>query len=123
MCPSAATNVTVTTLRSFLRAHGHSGGDFMRDITIQDRLDRANISAGTLLAALQLVNTSNHPLLASIGVSLSERPKLMSKLSGIVNQAAGFRQDVETDAQAANNNPDQLIANVLQAIRARRSKR
>ena len=121
--PLAPPNATVTTLRSFLRSHGHSGGDFMRDITIQDRLDRGNLSAETLLAALRIVNTYNHPLLAMIGASVAERFRLVHKLSGIVNQAAGFRQDVQTAAQAANNNPEQLIVNVLHAIRARHSQR
>ena len=121
--PLVATHVTVTTLRNYLRSHGHSGGDFMRVITIQDRLDRANLSAATLLAALQIVNAYNHPFLATIGVSLSERTRLVHRLSGIVNQAAGFRQDIQTAAQAANNNPQQLVVNVLESIRARQSKR
>ena len=114
---SSASPVTVSSLRSFLRSKGNRVGEHMHEFTIQNRLDRGNLSAETLLAALEIVYTPDHPLLRELGVSVPEHFGLVRKLTGIVNYTVGFNSALEAVAQRSNNNPHQLIANVLQLVR------
>ena len=120
---SADSHVTIGSLRSFLRSNGRSAGGHMYDPTIQGRLDAANLSAETLLAALEIIETPNHPLLETMGLENTESHSIFSKLAGIVNHSGGFTIELRRAAQRANNNPDQLIANLLQLIRSRKRNR
>lgn len=110
---STSSNVTVSTLRSFLSSKGHSVGHRMYDTTIQNRLIRANLSAETLLATFEIIFTPHHPILERLGVSEIRRYFLISRLSGIVNRSVGFNIEIETAARRANNNPQLLIESIL----------
>ena len=110
---SASSPVTVSTLRSFMRSKGYPPGNKMFDATIQDRLSRANLSAETLLASLEIAHTFHHPILERLGVREIQRYWLINRLSGIVIRSAGFDIGIETSARRANNNPHQFIACLL----------
>lgn len=111
--PSAAPHVTIITIQRYLLERGHLASKFLEDSTIQACLDSANISAESLLVALNIAHDACHPLLVSLGVCDHERADLIFKLAGIVNNKSGFRNSMKTAAQNANNNPEQLIENIL----------
>ena len=110
---SSAAPVTVDTIRQYLSGIGHHG-KYMADATIQGRLNGANLSTETLLAAIQAAHNPNHPIWAAMGASEFEREAVFSRLSGIVTNKSGFRDLLKTLVRNANNNPEQLIVNLLQ---------
>ena len=114
---STASPITVSTIRQYLLEKRLVNKFFLMDMTIQDRLNEGNLSAETLLVALQTVHNDNHPLLARLGVRDLERSELIYRLAGIATNSAGFRKKMKTAAQSANNNPDQFVAAVLGQIR------
>ena len=115
--PSADSPVTVSSLRDFLRSKGHPAGQYIYDETIQSRLNAVNLSAETLLAALEIIHTPDHALLITLGVSGTERLRVTNKLKGLVNRSSGFTPEIIGAAQRSNNNPNQLINNFLQLVR------
>ena len=115
--PSARLPVTVNTIRSFLHSKGHSRVHRVYDDTVQVRLNDGNLSAATLLAALEIIHTPDHSLLKTLGVSQTERLRVTNKLKAIVNETRGFLPEIQSAAQRSNNDPDQLIRNFLQLVR------
>ena len=113
---STASPITVRTIRQYL-LEKRLVNNFLLESTIQSRLNVGNLSAETFLAALKIVDDASHPLLARLGVRDQERAELIYRLAGITTNTAGFRIAMRTAAQSANNNSDQLIANILQHIR------
>ena len=115
--PSAHFPVTVNSLRCYLQSKGYSAGSHIFDVTIQNRLNTANLSAETLLTALEIAHTPDHPLLVTLGVNKSERLRLINRLKGIVNHSAGFQTEIESAALRSHNQPNQLIQNFLELVR------
>ena len=115
--PAADLPVTVNTLRCFLHSKGYSAGTHIFDVTILNRLNTANLSAETLLTALEIAHTPDHPLLITLGVKEPERRRMINRLKGIVNHSAGFQTDIESAAQRSHNQADQLIQNFLELVR------
>ena len=115
--PSADSPVTVRSLRDFLRAKGQPSGLRIGDEIVQRRLNVVNLSAETLLAALEIINTPNHSLLRTLEMSQTECLRITNKLRGIVNNSGGFQPKVMAASQRSNNDPHQLIRNFLQLIR------
>ena len=118
--PSAAPNVTASTIGQYLSERGYAVNILLRNETIEARLSSARLSAEALLAALHIAHDAHHPLLARLGVSDKNRALLLYWLAGIANNKQGFLQPIRTAALNANNNPDQLINNILQYIEARK---
>ena len=114
---STASPVTVGTIQQYLHEKGYPDSRLM-DLAIRIRLNSANLSAGTLLSALQITHDANHSLLASLSVSNQEREILISKLVGILINTTGFRGEIKNICQNCNNNPNYLIANLLQYLRS-----
>ena len=110
---SSASPATVDTIRQYLSDIGHHG-KYVANETIHRRLHEGNLSTETLLAAIQTTQNPNHPLWETLSASQSHREAVFSKLSGIVTNKSGFRDSIKTLVQMANNNPEQLIANLLQ---------
>lgn len=110
---SSAAPITVDTIRRYLSGIGHHG-KYMADATIQGRLNGTNLSTETLLAAIQAAHNPNHPIWAAMGASQFEREAVFLKLSGIVTNKSGFRESLKTRVRNANNNPEQLIINLLE---------
>ena len=115
--PSAHLPVTVSTIRNFLLAKQHPDSQLIYDDTVRERLNEGNLSAETLLIALQTVHDANHPLLARLGVNDQEQRELVARLSGIVTNRSGFLPPIKKLVVQANNNPDQLIAAILEYLR------
>ena len=115
--PSHAPHVTLSMLRQYILQTGYPGSNYLKNTTIHSRLDAANLSAGTLLDALQIVQNPHDPLLANMGINETERNTIIHKLVGIVNQAAGFRPAIKTAVLNAHNDSAQLIANLLENVR------
>ena len=114
---SADTNVNVSTLRNFLQSKGHPVGLHIYEETIQSRLNAANLSAETLLTALEITHTPDHPLLRTLAVSKNDCQRVLNRLKGIVNHSSGFTPDIVGAAQRSNNDPNQLIRHFLQLVR------
>ena len=119
--PSSASQVTIGTVLEYLSERGR--GCQLVYGTINNRLNSANLSAETMLTALQISHTENHPLLTSLGVNPYERSELINRLDGIVNIKSGFRQEIKTAVQNSNDDPGQVITNLLQLIRLIRSRK
>ena len=115
--PSAHLPVTVRTLRDFLLSKGHPAGRHIHDATIQRRLDAVNLGAETLLAALEITHTPGHSLLRRLAMTQTECLRVTNKLKSIVNNSSGFTQGIIGAAQRSNNNPNQLIINILELVR------
>ena len=114
---SSASPVTVSSLRSFLRSKGCPAGHHIHEGTIQSRLNSANLSAETLLTAIETAHDANHPLWATLSINAYERSELMNRLGGIVTNSGGFKKGIRAAAQNSNNDPQQLIANILHYLR------
>lgn len=110
---SSAPPVTVDTIRQYLSEIGHHG-KYLEDETIHRRLNGANLRTETLLAAIQTAHNPNHPLWEALGASEQAREAVFSKLAGIVTNKSGFRDSMKNLVLIANNNLEQLIANLLQ---------
>ena len=117
MATSSTAYVTVDTLRQYLSETGHRG-ESMENVTVQARLDGANVSTATLLTALQAAHNPNHPLWGTLGANRRERGKVISKLAGIVINKSGFRYPMKNLLQNAQNDPNQLIAVLLEYVRS-----
>ena len=113
---SAAPPATIITIQRYLLEKGYAASSFLTDETIQYRFNAANISAQTLLSALQIAYDAHHPFIARFGMSDKERFILIKRLVGITQHDSRFRQTLKA-AQKSNNNPEQLIANLLELIR------
>ena len=112
----SAPEITVGSVLEYLRHQGHPCDDLMY-ATIINRLESANISAETLLTATKAAYDAEHPLLANLNVNAYERSELINRLGGIVTRRQGFRAELKSAIQSADNNPGQLIANLLRYIR------
>ena len=77
----------------------------------------ANLSAETLLTALKTAYDTDHPLLATLSVNAHERSGLISRLAGIVTNTGGFKKGIKAALHNSNNNPEQLIINILNYLR------
>ena len=115
--PSHIPYVNLGRLRQYIQQSGYPGSTYLKNTTVHSRLDSVNLSTGALFNALQIVQNAHHPSLANLGISEIERNTLIHKLVGIVNQAAGFRPAIKTAALNAHNDPQQLIANLLECVR------
>ena len=122
--PNAASNIatssapiTILTLQRYLIEKGYSANRFLADATVQMRLQSGNISAETLLVALQIAHNPNHSLLNRFRVSNQEREELIYRLAGITTNDAGFHQAIRTEIRNAQNNPEQLVTNLLEYLR------
>ena len=89
----------------------------MKDATIQSRLNSVNVSAATLLQALQILNNPHDQRSNSLAMTESERNAVMYRLCGIVTQRAGMREEIRTVVRNAHDNPDQLILHMLAYVR------
>ena len=114
---STASQVTIITIQRYLLERGYEANSFLLDAAIQRRLNAGNFSAETLLVAMQTVNNPHHPLMARLSVRDQELAELSVILAGITTMYAGFPPMIRTAIRNANNNPDQLIINLLQNLR------
>ena len=115
--PSSASQVSVGTIRQYLLEMGHSNTSRLKDNVVKNRLNLSNLSAETLLRAIQYAYDINRPLPENFTVSRNDRAELIYRLAGIITNKSGFLQGTKDAAQNSNNNPEKLITNLLQHIR------
>ena len=113
---SSASNVTITTIRDYLREKGELRNELM-DYTIINRFDSTNISANTFFTSIKIAYSADHPLLTTLRVNSNERSQLIHRLVGIFTRAQSFKPWIRKAMQDSNNDPEQLIANILQSMR------
>ena len=109
---AANPHITVRDVQQYLRMMGYPNIT-MSDQTVRIRLDSAHTSAETILTALQILHDANHPLHARLDIRNHKRQRLIDRLIGIMNRTAAFRAEIRAAIQRANDNPEQLIANLL----------
>ena len=115
---ASAPRLSVDAIPQYLSTLGYAPRrGFLADSTIGHRLLEGGLSVEIYLAALTIAHTPNHPVLARLGVSASEREALMYRLAGIAVNRAGFRPEIKGVTQHCNNDPDQVIDGFLQYIR------
>ena len=114
---AAAHDNSIGVIRLFLFQNGYPPDSFLREETVQARLQSGNLSPQTLFAALQIAHDENHPLLVGLGVKKRDFASLKHRLAGIAMSSHGFLSPIRVAAQNANNDPGQLIANILDHIR------
>ena len=114
----SAPRLSVDAIPQYLSTLGYAPRrGFLADATIGHRLIEGGLSVETYLAALNIAHTPNHPVLARLGVSTSDREALMYRLAGIAVNRSGFRHEIRGVTQQCNNNPNQLIYVILQYVR------
>ena len=109
---TAAPLVTAETIRQYLVAKGYVGTN-MAVKTIQNRLATVNLSPATLLTALETLHALHHPVLAQLAVRDTERDRMIYRLVGIALNKSGFRPQIKAILRSANDNPNRLIAAML----------
>ena len=114
---STGSQVTIGTILQYLEEKEIRLHKNIHDTTASRRLHAHDLSPETMLAAIKIAYDTNHPLLATLSANDDERYALISRLSGVVTQAQSFRPGIRQAFSNSNNNPEQLIANVLQYIR------
>ena len=116
--PSSAAHVTIDTIKDYLREKGNLDSDLsLKDTTIENRLNSTNISAKTLFDAIKIACNPDHPLLSTLSINPYQRYELINRLGRIVSYKQGFRQEIKSAMQKSNNDPEQLIANILNHLR------
>ena len=114
--PSSYAPVTTSFIQQYLTAMGY-GEHFLRDSIIKNRLDSGNLSAQTVFNALQIAHDPNHPFFFDSPLNISQQMTLINKLVGIFINASGFRKFIQTAARNSNDDPYQLIREILRFIR------
>ena len=115
---SALTAVGIQQVQQYLIDQGYElPRGFLTDVAIQNRLHSADLSAATLLSALQTLYNPQHPLLITLGVSDHELTTLRNRLAGIVSNRSGFLTPIRTEVLQSNDNPELLIRNLLSYLR------
>ena len=114
---SSASHVTIDTMKNYLRAKGYRCTQMM-DTTLIDRLNSANLRVETLFAAIKTVHNADHPLLATLNVNVSERYDLINRLVVIASASYGYHSRIKAAIENNNNDPEQLIANILNYVRS-----
>ena len=116
IAPLPSAPITISTLQRYLIENGYSAHRFLADGTIQLRLQSGNISAETLLAALQIAHNPNHSLFNRLRTSNETRAEIIYRLAGIMTNDSGFHQAIRREIRNAENNPEQLIRNLLEFL-------
>ena len=115
---SASTAVGIQQVQQYLIDQRYAlPRGFLTDVAIQNRLHSADLSAETLLSALQILSNPQHPLLVSLGVSDHELKTLRNRIAGIVSNRSGFLTPIRTEVLQSNDNPELLIRNLLSYLR------
>ena len=115
---SAAASDSIQQVQQYLTDQGYElPRGFLRDVTIQHRLHSADLSAETLLVALQTLDNPHHPLHVTLGISDHELSTLRNRLAGIVSNRSGFLTPIRTEVLQAGDNPERLIHNLLTYLR------
>ena len=111
------TDANISTLRQYFHRMGLNFSSQLQDSTIRSRLQTANLSMATLIAAIDIAHTPNHPTLAAFNANENERHTVISCLAGCMHWKKGFNQQTITASLNADNNPDDLIAGLLLQLR------
>ena len=113
---SSTSQITVDTVLGYLREKGHPC-DNLKYVTIVNRLNLTNLSPDTLLTAIEAMHNAGHPLLTTLGINPYERYELINRLAGIVTRRFDFRGGIIPAIGHSNNDPKQLITNLVNHIR------
>ena len=109
--------VKVETIRYYLSSRPDFWQAFLKDTTIQSRLNAAKLSAATLLAALEIAYAPSHPIFPRFGARNNEREALISRLVGIMTNVAGLREPMRTIFENSNDDSTRLVEGVFQYVR------
>lgn len=109
--------VTISALKRYLSDKGHWDADALRLVTVMNRLSKMHLSPQTLYDALEILHQAHHPLCAELNLSNQEIIELKHRIAGIVTNKGGFMLPMQTIFQNCNNNPKQLIIDVLTYMR------
>ena len=113
----ATSAVTLETIQYYLRERSDFQQTFLKDTTLENRLDSVKLSAATLLAALEIVYAPSHPIFIRFGARTNERDALISRLVGIMTNKSGVRGPMRTIIKNSNDNSTRLIEGILHYVR------
>ena len=114
---AADPNTSLSTIRQMISDTGLNHRRNLYDYVIQNRLESANLSQATFIAAMQMIQTPNHPALVAMGVNNDERNTILDYLVAVMSHRRGFNQITLEAGQNADNNPHNFIAGIIQQIR------
>ena len=115
---SLASPFTIQMLReSIPEISGHFGRNHLKDATIHNRLQTANLSVETLVSAIQMLSNPDSPIFATLGISNTECNAILYRLRGIVTYKAGLRDELRKVVRSADDIPEQLIVAILRYVR------
>lgn len=109
-----------TSLNDVVQALAHAGVAINKkslgvELFIRDRLSALNVSTDTLLSAVHLAQTPENPSMAALGLNHTNKQIVLSDLSTLLKHK--IRIHVGEAAARCNNNPEQLIAQLLSSYK------
>ena len=114
---TATPQVTISGFRDYLRAMGYQDADAVRLVTVMNRLNRTDLRPQTLYDAMRILHQANHPLLTELNLTTQELRELQHRIAGIVTNKGGFMVPMQKIFHECNNNPKQLIIDMLAYVR------
>ena len=106
----------IGTIRLRIGETGIYHCDGMSDEMLANRLDAANLSPETFMAAMRIVQTSGHPTLTVLGINAVESQTILHFLVDFMSNGGRINAIVHAAGNAANNNPDDLIAHIFERM-------
>ena len=114
---TATPQVTISAFKNYLSAMGYLDADAVRLVTVANRLNKTDLRPQTLYDAMQILHQANHPLFAELNLTNQEIRELQHRIAGIVTNKGGFMLPMQKIFQECNNNPKQLIIDILAYVR------
>ena len=89
----------------------------INEAIVRERLDRLNIRPETLFNAIQIANTTDHPMMVRLGANSDYSKAILSALAGIIRHQ-GMNKPTQAVANTANDNPYLLVSGIFDNLRA-----
>ena len=106
----------IGTIRHMIGETGICHCDGMSDEMLASRLDAANLSPATFIAAMRIVQTSGHPTLTVLGITAVESQTILHFLVDFMSNRGRINAIVHAAGNGANNNPDDFIAHIFERM-------
>ena len=106
----------IGTIRRMIGATGICHCDSMSDEMLANRLNAANLSPETFMAAMRIVQTTGHPTLTVLGITAVESQTILHFLVDLMSNSGRINAIVHAAGHAANNNPDDFIAHIFERM-------
>ena len=112
---------TVADLRKILADAGFENKTRIFNPTVESRISVVNATAATLIEAVRIARTPNHPVMLQQKASTYNREDVLYQIS-LVFKPGNLNPAVSEAIKSANNNPEKIVANIINRKPERRKK-